>query len=104
MSYLTEALVGMGHDVLLLAGDQLGIRANQGGVVVSRMRRNSPAFQAGLQPLDVVVAFNGQAISDASQLQRLVQDAKIGAPATFRIMRDGRSLDLKIPVQSTAAR
>jgi Do/DeqQ family serine protease len=84
--------------------DQLGIRANQGGVVVSRMRRNSPAFQAGLQPLDVVVAFNGQTISDASQLQRLVQDAKIGAPATFRILRDGRSLDLKIPVQSTAAR
>ena len=84
--------------------DQLGIRADRGGVVVSRMRRNSPAFQAGLQPLDVVVAFNGQAITDASQLQRLVQDAKIGAPATFRILRDGRSLDLKIPVQSTAAR
>jgi Do/DeqQ family serine protease len=84
--------------------DQLGIRADRGGVVVSRMRRNSPAFQAGLQPLDVVLAFNGQTITDAAQLQRLVQDAKIGTSATFRIMRDGRSLDLKIPIQSTAAR
>jgi len=84
--------------------EQLGIRADRGGVVVSRMRRNSPAFQAGLQPLDIVLAFNGQPISDASQLQRFVQDAKIGATATFRVIRDGRSLDLKIPVQSTASR
>jgi len=84
--------------------EQLGVRADRGGVVVSRMRRNSPAFQAGLQPLDIVVAFNGQPVTDASQLLRLVQDAKIGAPATFRVMRDGRSLDLKIPVQSTASR
>jgi serine protease Do len=84
--------------------DQLGVRTDRGGVVVSRMRRNSPAFQAGLQPLDIVLAFNGQAITDASQLQRLVQDAKVGSTATFRIMREGRSFDLKIPVQSTAAR
>ncbi|MGE0393663.1 MAG: trypsin-like peptidase domain-containing protein [Vicinamibacterales bacterium] len=84
--------------------DQLGIRADRGGVVVSRMRRNSPAFQAGLQPLDVVLAFNSQPITDGAQLQRLIQDAQIGSAATFRILRDGRTLDLKIPVQSTAAR
>jgi len=84
--------------------EQLGVRADRGGVVVSRMRRNSPAFQAGLEPLDVVLAFNGQTVTDASQLQRLVQDAKIGAPATFRVFRNGRSMDLKIPIQSSAAR
>ncbi len=83
--------------------DQLGIRVDR-GVVVGRMRRNSPAHQAGLQPLDVVVAFNGQPVSDASQLQRLVQDAKIGAPAVFRLIREGRTMDLKITVQSTASR
>ena len=83
--------------------EQLGVNVNR-GVVVSRMRRNSPAFQAGLQPLDVITAFNGQSVADGSQLQRLVQDAKIGAPATFRLMRDGRTMDLKIPIQSTAAR
>lgn len=83
--------------------EQLGVNVDR-GVVVSRMRRNSPAFQAGLQPLDVITAFNGQSVADGSQLQRLVQDAKIGAPATFRLMRDGRTMDLKIPIQSTASR
>ena len=52
--------------------EQLGLRIDR-GVVVTRMRRNAPAFQAGLQPLDVVVAFNGQAVADSAQLQRLVQ-------------------------------
>ncbi len=83
--------------------DQLGLRAEH-GVVVTRLRRNSSAFRAGLQPLDVVVAFNGEAVSDAAVLQRMVQAARIGAPATVRVIREGRTLDLQIPIQSTAAR
>lgn len=74
------------------------------GVLVQRMMRNSPSHRAGLLPGDVIVAFNKTKIDDVPQLQRLIQDAPIGGSITLRVVRDGRSLDLTIPVQSTSSR
>jgi serine protease Do len=62
------------------------------------MRRDAPAYQAGLRPGDVIVSFNGTSITDGGQLNRLIQDARIGTTAVFGIIRDGRRLELKIPV------
>ena len=45
------------------------------------MYRNSEAYEAGLRPGDVIVAFNGQTVDDPSQFCRLVADAKIGTTA-----------------------
>src|SRR5262245_22215694 len=73
------------------------------GAVVTQMYRSSPSYDAGLRPGDVIVSFNGQMVDDASQLRRLVADAKIGTTATFRIMRNGRAVDMKIPIQSSAS-
>ena len=60
----------------------------------------------GLRPGDVIVAFNGQAVDDPSQFLRFVADAKIGTTATVKALRDGRSLEFKLPIvsSSTAAR
>jgi serine protease Do len=68
------------------------------GAIVTRMYRDSPSYEAGLRPGDVVVAFNGHAVDDVSQLKKLIADSKIGSTATFRIVRNGRTLDLRIPI------
>jgi serine protease Do len=68
------------------------------GVVVTALRRNSPAAAAGLNPGDIIVAFNGKAVTDGSELSRLIQDSAIGSTATFGILRDGRRLELKVPI------
>jgi serine protease Do len=68
------------------------------GVVVARMRRDSSAFQAGLRPGDVIVAFNGTPVIDGAQLSRLVQDARIGSTAALGIVREGRRTELRIPI------
>jgi serine protease Do len=60
------------------------------------------SYDAGLRPGDIIVGFNGQNVDDASQLRRLVADAKIGTTATLRIVRSGRTVDMKIPIQSSA--
>jgi serine protease Do len=73
------------------------------GAVVTQMYRSSPSYDAGLRPGDVIVAFNGQAVDDAAQLRKLVADAKIGTTATLRIVRNNRSADMKIPIQSSAS-
>jgi len=72
------------------------------GALIARMARTSIAYRAGLEPGDIVVAFNGQPVEDAAQLTRLIQDAKIGSTATFRVIRAGREIDIKVPIQSSA--
>jgi serine protease Do len=73
------------------------------GALVTQMYRNSASYDAGLRPGDVIVAFNGQNVADASQLRRLVADAKIGTTATLKVLRNGRPADLKIAIESSAS-
>jgi serine protease Do len=68
------------------------------GAVVTRMYRDSPSYDAGLRPGDVVVAFNGQPVDDAANLNKLIADSKIGSTATFKVVRNGRTMEMKIPI------
>jgi Do/DeqQ family serine protease len=81
--------------------DQLGV-PNARGVLVQRMRRDSSAFRAGIEPGDVIVNFNGSEVTDGSQLNRMIQDARIGSTAMVTVVREGRRLDLRVPIQSTS--
>ena len=83
--------------------EQLGTPGVQ-GLFVNRMSRSSSAAQAGITPGDIITACNGTAVVDPSALLRLVQDAKIGGSVTLRVLRDGRTVDVKVPVQSSVAR
>ena len=74
----------------------------EGNLVVQRMRRDSAAYDGGVRPGDVILSFNGTSVADASQLSRLIADTPIGSTAVMIVMRDGRRVELKIPIQSTA--
>ena len=71
---------------------------NARGVLVERMRRDASAFTAGLRPGDIIISFNGTAITESGPLTRLIQDAPIGGAAAVDVLRDGRRLQLKIPI------
>jgi Do/DeqQ family serine protease len=75
---------------------------NTNGALIAQMRRDSAAFEAGIRAGDVVVAFNGQQVADPSQFLRMVADAKIGSTAVIRVLRDGRTMEFKLPIISTA--
>ena len=85
-----------------LMAEQLGVEATS-GVLVQAMRRDAPAYEAGLRPGDVIVTFNGTTIAEGGQLSRLIQDARIGSAATVVVIREGRRLDLRIPIESSSA-
>jgi Do/DeqQ family serine protease len=76
---------------------ELGIRDTR-GAFVNQIDRRSPAYRAGMQPADVIVSFNGQTIEDPSHLLRLISDAKIGSTANVGVIRQGRRVDLQIPL------
>jgi Do/DeqQ family serine protease len=81
--------------------EEFGINSTN-GALVSRMMRTSEAYEAGIRPGDVIVGFNGTPIDDPSHLQRAIADSKIGSTATVKVLRNGRSLDLKLPIVSSS--
>ncbi len=81
--------------------DELGAPSTK-GALVARMTRASEAYEAGLRPGDIIVGFNGQAIDDPSQFSRMVSDAKIGTTASVKILRNGRSMEFKLPIVSSS--
>ena len=68
------------------------------GAVITDVVPNSPAAKAGLKKDDLVVNFKGNAISDASSLQRLVGDTPVGETAKLTVRRDGKSVDLTVKI------
>jgi serine protease Do len=76
---------------------------NTDGAVILRMLRDSEAYEAGLRPGDVIVAFGGRAVGDPSQFFRLVADSKVGSTASIKVLRNGRTMDFRLPIVSSSA-
>ena len=81
--------------------DEFGV-ASTNGALVSRMSRASEAYDAGLRPGDVIVGLNGNPIDDPSQFLRLVSDSKPGTTAAIKVLRNGRTLEFKMPIVSSS--
>jgi serine protease Do len=73
------------------------------GVLVYQMTRASSAFQAGIRPGDIIVAFNGQPVTVDSQARKLIADAKIGSTVTLDVLRGGRKVQVQVPITTPTA-
>ena len=71
---------------------------NTKGAVVARVSPGSPAAAADLKQNDVIVTFDGTAVEDYHQVQRLAADAEVGKTVKLEIIRDRakRTVALKI--------
>jgi len=74
------------------------------GAVVWQIHQDSAAAQAGIEPGDVIVAFNGQPIEDASDYLRMLSDAPIGSTVTLGIIRAGERISFEVPVSQARPR
>jgi serine protease Do len=70
---------------------ELELPRNRGGAVVLDVERNSPAFNAGIRPNDVIVEVNQQEVSNVSEVQRELQRATPGQPVFLLVWRDGET-------------
>jgi S1-C subfamily serine protease len=66
------------------------------GVEVVEIVDGSPAKAAGLRVGDVIFELDGDPITSAADLQRLMVAERIGAAARLRLVRDGRALELRV--------
>ncbi|MDT7543155.1 MAG: serine protease Do [Acidobacteriota bacterium] len=64
------------------------------GVGVTEVLENSPAAKAGLQKNDVILAFDGEQVSSAQKLQRLINESAPEHTARLVISRGGSEREL----------
>jgi serine protease Do len=77
-----------------------GSRIN--GAVIEYVNPGGPADQGGLQPGDIIVAFEGQPIERSTQLQWLASTAGVGRPVTLRVQRATKPFDVKVKLGALA--
>ncbi len=68
------------------------------GALVAQVQSGSPAAEAGLQPGDVIIAFNGREIQRSAQLPKWVGALKAGTEAEMTGVRDGDEKTLEVTV------
>ena len=73
----------------------LGLRTDQ-GVVVIVVREGSPADGAGLEPGDVILKVDGQAVSTPEQGQERIRSHRIGDTISLTIQRGDQQQEMKI--------
>lgn len=68
------------------------------GALIGDVIENSPAEKAGIKRGDVIVGFNGKEIDEPSALRNMVAGTLPDSEATLKVLRDGKSLDLKVTI------
>jgi serine protease Do len=77
------------------AKSELKLADGQGAAVVD-VDPSGPAGKAGLEPGDLIVAFDNQPIDRSSLLQWLASTAGVGKTVTLRVVRQSKTFDLNV--------
>lgn len=72
------------------------------GVIVSDVKRESPAEKAGLRVGDIIVEINGEKIVNEDNVIAIISDAKAGDILSLKIMRDKKYLNIKLKLESAS--
>jgi Do/DeqQ family serine protease len=66
------------------------------GVLIASVMPNSPADRAGLQNGDIIAQINGQAVKNADEVQRAVENTSVGEEVQMQVRRNGQNTNLAV--------
>ena len=66
------------------------------GVLAYQVTKDSAAEKAGIEPLDVILEFAGEKVSDPSSFQEIVERKPVGSIQDIKIYRKGKEIMLKV--------
>ncbi len=69
------------------------------GVIVSEIKKNSPADRAGVQVADIIVEINGERIVNEDRLVSIMQDSRAGDVWRMKIYRDKKIVDVELKLE-----
>ena len=70
------------------------------GVIVRDVEANSPAAQAGFQPYDVIISFEGERVNKQLDYAARLYDFRPGDIVHFEVLRDGQQMTLTMRLGS----
>jgi Do/DeqQ family serine protease len=97
--YLGIQMVGLTPEIKenLNNNPNSGITVNEDkGVLIVRVVADSPADRAGLRTGDVVQKINGKTVTQADEVQAIVNDIQVGNSVSLELHRDGKTLDANV--------
>ena len=77
------------------AAEEFGLSEPTGALVTNVLEGN-PAFEAGIQEGDIIVAFNERAVDGVRMLQRAVAASSIGSEVELEVFREGGRKKIKV--------
>lgn len=96
--YLGVQMMTLTADIKEKLNSELGsprISADK-GVLLMRIMRGSPASQGGLKAGDVITSINKKSVDKNEDVQKIVENSKIGQPLNIQVERNGRTVQLTV--------
>ncbi len=87
------------QEVTQALADDFGMKSPAGALVGS-VEKGGPAAKAGVEPGDVIVAFDGKPVTRSGDLPPLVSSAQPGKDVSIEVFRDGKSKTLEATLGS----
>jgi S1-C subfamily serine protease len=72
--------------------------SSSNGVLIAGVLRGGPADRAGLKPGDILIAIQGSQVKDPNSMLNLVAALVPGKPASIRLRRDNKDLDVQVAI------
>ncbi|MDE5758222.1 MAG: PDZ domain-containing protein, partial [Allobaculum sp.] len=69
------------------------------GLYIAQIVEGGTADQAGLEVGDQIIAFDGEEVSDAAEVKKLLREHHIGDVVTMTIIRNGQQQDVQVTLQ-----
>ncbi|MCH7922699.1 MAG: Do family serine endopeptidase [Nitrospinae bacterium] len=91
--WLGVNLQEVGHQ----AAEEFGL-SEPTGALVTNVFEGNPAFEAGIQEGDIIVAFNERAVDGVRTLQRAVAASSIGSEVELEVLREGGRKKIKVVI------
>ncbi len=72
------------------------------GVIVSEIKRSSPAERAGFRVGDIIIEVNGEKINDEASLIAIADEARTGDTLKMKVIRDRREVQLSLRLEKSS--
>ena len=70
------------------------------GILISRVENGSPAAEAGIQPGDVIVSFDGEEVDNTVQLRQILYTSEIDTSVKVELYRNGEPRVIDLPLEA----
>ncbi len=96
---IIDSLIESGHVSRPFVG--IGIDDTNYGPFINSVTKGSGAEKAGLQVNDMILEVEGQKVESREDVNKIRDTKKIGDTLTFKVMRDGETLEIPVTLTDT---